>query len=106
LVAETPLRAISGVKLPPQDPRQIILGVGMPPERLLGVNQALEEAPIGINNTLESGEDVSRGLPVSTAPPRIESAKRKRRSTVKAKEAEEQVAQGKKGRKGHIQGKN
>jgi hypothetical protein len=78
----------------------------MPSERLLGVNQALEEAPISINDTLEPEKDVSGGLSVSTAPPRIESTKRKRRSTVKAKEAEEQIAQGKKDRKGHIQGKN
>lgn len=107
MVAETPPQAVSGIKLPPQGPRQVILGVGMPPERLLGINQALEEAPVGIDNTLEAPEeDISGGLPVSTAPPRIESTKRKRRSTVKAKEAQEQVAQGKKGRKGPIQGKN
>jgi hypothetical protein len=106
LMAETPPRAVSGIKLPPQGPRQVVLGVGMPPERLLGVNQALEETPVGIDDTLEPEEDVSGGLPVSTAPPRIESTKRKRRSTAKAKETEEQIAQGKKGRKGHIQGKN
>ena len=59
----------------------------MPPERLLGVNRALEEEPVGID-----AEDISGGLSVSTAPLRIESNKRKRRSTVKAKEAAEQVA--------------
>ena len=77
----------------------------MPPERLLGVNQALEEAPVGIDDTLKvPEEEISGGLSVSTAPPRIESTKRKRRSTVKAKEAEEQVAQGKKGPEGAYSG--
>ena len=108
-MAETPPQAVSGIKLPPQGPRQIVLGVGMPPERLLGVNHALEEAPIlvGIDDTLEAPEeDISEGLSASTASPRIESTKCKPRSTVKAKGAQEQVAQGKKGRKGPIQGKN
>jgi hypothetical protein len=61
----------------------------MPPERLLSVNQALEEVSVGIDNTMEPEEDVSGDLSVPIMPPRIESTKCKRRSTVKAKEAEE-----------------
>jgi hypothetical protein len=78
----------------------------------LGDVEKVPDTPPGAIDALElaveelGAEDLGESLPTSTAPPRLETSKRKRASTIKAQEWQKQLQQSKKGRKGAVQGKN